>query len=269
MAVRDGEELSLCAIAHTSGVCAAILPQNFVRCATGMFRFDLESGEPIQPDSEVHGWKIQFVDAFAGTFVSSWVCDNTSFVRAVNAREPTSQARSFPYHSTSGGKTIERVIATGEETFVAVFSFVKGKQVAHSVEQWSLDSTKPSWEKRTMLKHVVRNDSLLMFWECSGPKLNVEILSLDGGNVETSFRLTLPDVVSIQPIDRDSYAVMSISGVYVLNANSKKLTQLPGMSPNNFLDFGALAVDASLGKLIVVTAGNHLRPVTHLTVLDL
>ena len=190
-------------------------------------------------------------------------------MRAVGAHGTTSKERSFPYHSTSGGKTIERVIATGDETFVAVFSLVKGKQVTHSVEHWSLDSTKPSWEKRTTLKHVVRNDSLLMFWECSGPTLNVEIRSLDGGRVETSFRLTLPDVVAIQPIYRDSYAVLSISGVYIIDADSKTLTQVPGMNSNNFLDFGALAVDPSLGKLIVVTAGNHLRPGTCLSVLDL
>src|SRR5262245_48973005 len=45
------------AIAHTAGVCATLIDYNFVRCPQGMFRFDLEQGEPIQPDSLVDGWR--------------------------------------------------------------------------------------------------------------------------------------------------------------------------------------------------------------------
>jgi len=257
------------AISHADGVCAAMLPQNFVRCSTGMLRFDLESGEPIQPDSEVCGSKIQFVDALADTFLYSWVCDGTSFVRAVRGRDALVQERSFPYQSTAAGKTIERVIMIGEGAFVAIFSLVEGKRVGYSVEKWNFDSAAPLWEKRTFSTHAVRNNSLLMFWRCTGPKLDVQLLSQTSGEVETSLQLALPDVVSIQPIDLDSYAILTISGAYIMNVASKSVAKLPGMGSSEFLDFGALAVDPALGKLIVVTAGNHQRPGTRVTVLDL
>jgi hypothetical protein len=106
-------------------------------------------------------------------------------------------------------------------------------------------------------------------WGGLKPKLDVEILSTASGEVQTSFRLPLADVVAIQPIDGNSYAVLSITGVYVLDAASKTVSQVVALGPSDFLDFGALAVDSSLGKLIVVTTGNHARPGTHLTVLDL
>lgn len=257
------------AVAHTRGVCAAILPQNFVRCPQGMFRFDAESGAPISPDADVRGWKLEFVDATAEAFLFSWVCDDISLLRAVDARGAAFEQRTFPYRSTSGGKTIERVIAGGNETFVAVFSLVADDQVVYSIEQWSLTSASPGWEKRTSLKHVVRNGSVLMLWGCSGPNLDVEILSIESGNALTCCRLPVANVVSIQPIDADSYAVLSISGVHIIHAASKTVSQVMGIGPSDFLDFGALAVDSSLGKLIVVTAGNHQRPGTHLLVLDL
>jgi hypothetical protein len=257
------------AITHSGGVCVAILPQNFVNCPTGMFRFDLDSGEPILPHSEVPGVTSEFVDASAETIVFSWVCDGGSAVRAEDERGANVRERVFPYRSMSGGKTIIRSIATGMESFVAVFSLVVGKTIVYSVEAWRLDSESPRWERRTRLKNVVRNDSALMLWECLGPRLDVEILSLESGEVENSFRVALTDVVSVQPIAADVYAILSISGVYVMDAAMKTLSNVLGMGPSEFLDFGALAVDFRLGKLIVVTAGNHKRPGTHLRVLDL
>jgi hypothetical protein len=53
-------------------------------------------------------------------------------VRAVNGREASFKEWAFPYHSTEGGKTIERVVATGPETLVAVFGLVQGKRVVYS-----------------------------------------------------------------------------------------------------------------------------------------
>jgi hypothetical protein len=256
------------AITHTPCVCAALLPQNFTRCPQGVFRFDLESGEPISPDFEVRGWKIQFVDAVGERLVFSWVGDETSRVRAVEGRGSGIQERSFPYHSTSGGKMIERVIAVGGEKFVAVFGFVKGRRVVYSVEEWGWDSAAPRWQSQTLLRNAVRNESVVMFWGCSGSKLDVEILSLANGALETSFRLALADVVSIQPVTARSYAILSISGIYVLDAVSKSLSQVPGWENADFLDFGSVAVDAALGKVIVVTAGNFQRPGTTITVLD-
>ena len=257
------------AITHANGVCAAIRPYNFDKSPMGMFRFDLESGEPIQPDSEVSGWKIQYVDAYGDTFFFSWVCDETAYIRAVGGRDGAVKERSFPYLATSEGKTIERVIATGEETFVAVFSLVDGNRVVNSIEDWSFTSAAPTWEKRTRLNHVVRNGSELLCWDCTGRKLAVEILSVETGDPRISFRRPLADVVSVVPIDANSYAILSISGVYVMDASSKTHSQVPGMGPSDFLDFGALAVDAALGKLIVATAGNFQRPGTRLIVLEL
>jgi hypothetical protein len=190
-------------------------------------------------------------------------------VRVIDARDGTFGERSFPYHSSSAGKTIERVIATGQETFVAVFSLVQGKRVVFSVERWKMDSVAPSWEKRTTLGHSVRNDSLLLLWESSQAELDVAILGIESGNVERFFRLPLGHVVSVQPIAGDSYAVLSLRGVFVMDAASETASQVPGMDPSDFLDFGALAVDSLAGKLIVITAGNQLRPGTQLRVLDL
>jgi hypothetical protein len=256
------------AIAHTHGVCGAMLDQNFVRCPTGLFRFDLETGEPVLPDCKVGGWKIQFVDATAETFLFSWVFEEISRTRMLSERDATFQERSFPYHSTSGGKNIERVIPAGKETFVAVFSLVEGRRVVYSVEQWSLDGAAPRWERRTMLRDAVRNDPVLLLWDCMGRTRTLEILSLESGQLQTSFRLPVADVVSIHPIDAHCYALLAISGVYLLNTLSQTLSPLPGMGPDAFLDFGSLAVDSASGQLIIVTAGNHQRPGTRLTVLD-
>src|SRR5262245_16525966 len=55
-------------IAQTSGVCAAMIVSNFVRCPVGLFRFDAERGEPIQPDIELPRWKLHFIDASADAF---------------------------------------------------------------------------------------------------------------------------------------------------------------------------------------------------------
>jgi hypothetical protein len=257
------------ATTHTNGICAALLGQNFVRCPTGMFRFDLESGEPLEPPCEVQGWKIDFLDAAPEAFLFSWADRTTSFMRAVVAHGGSCEERSFPYDATSGGKTIQQVIAAGQATFVAIFGWVQGKRVVYSVEKWSMDSANPIWEQGTTLERMIRNDSLLLLWGLSGPALDIAILSLENGNVESSFRLPLAGVVSIQPIAGDSYAILSVDGAFVMDAVSQTVRPVSGMGPGDLLDFGALAVDTVMGKLIVVTAGNHQRPGTHLRVLNL
>ena len=258
------------AIAHADGACAAILSSNFVREPTGMFRFALATGDPLLPDAIVPGWKIEHVDAAEESFLFSWVHQETSHMRLVNARNGSFQERSFPYHSdSSGDKTLERVIAAGDETFVAHFNLVKGSRVVYSAERWSLDSAAPLWKWRTIHRQVVRNESALLLWTRAAPQQDVEILSLETGEVTASFRLKLANVVDLVPIDAQRYAVLALSGAFVLDAASRTLSQIPGMGTDDFLDFGALAVDAAQNKLIVVTAGNHQRPGTNLILLDL
>ena len=257
------------AVAHAGGAAAALLPQTFVRCPTGLFRFDLATGDPLPPDCELQGWKIDQVDALDRTFLVSWVHDDTSRVRAVDARGGTFRERSFPYHSTSAGKTIERVLATGPDTLVAQFSYVHGRRVAHSIESWTLDSAAPRWQRRTRLTRMARNDSVLLLWHWLGPTLDVEILSLDTGELMSAFRLPLADVMSLQPLDAHTWAALSISGVHLLDTTAQTLSPLLSFGPDDFLDFGDLAADPSSGKLIVITAGNHQRPGTRVMVLDL
>ncbi len=256
-------------VAHADGVGACLLPQNFVRSPTGMYRWDVENGEPVQPVMEVSGWKIQCLDAFAGAFFFSWVQDDASRVRVVSARESNFQDRAFPYLSNSGGKTIEGVIATGEDRCVVVFSHVVGGRIVYSIEHWSMDSTTPTWVKQTRLEQIVRNGSRLMAWRGSGSNLDVEIYSLDEGQMETSVRFAVADVAAIQPLDRDSYVVLSQGGVCIMDTNANTLVPVSARIAIDFLDFEALAVDVTLGKIVVITAGNHSRPGTCISVIDL
>src|SRR5690606_31136122 len=114
-----------------------------------------------------------------------------------------------------------------------------------------------------------RNGDALLLWTRGVPTQDVEILSLGTGAVIASLPLKLADVVDIVPIDAQRYALLALSGAYVLDASSQALTPIPGMGPDDFLDFGALAVDAAQSKLLVITAGNNRRPGTNLMLLDL
>jgi hypothetical protein len=258
------------AVAHVDGVCAALLPSNFVREPLGLFRFDLATGDPLLPDSVVSGWKIESVDPAGESFLFSWVSQETSRLRLVKARDGSIQERSFPYHSVSSGdKTLERVVAASDGTFVAHFNLVKGSRVVYSAECWSLDSATPLWMRPTTHRQTLRNADALLLWTRGVPKQDVEILSLDTGAVIASLPLKLADVVDIVPIDAQRYALLALSGAYVLDASSQALTPIPGMGPDDFLDFGALAVDAAQSKLLVITAGNNRRPGTNLMLLDL
>ena len=257
------------AVAHAGGAAAALLPQTFVRCPTGLFRFDLATGDPLPPVCELQGWKIDHVDASAGTFLVSWVHDDTSRVRTVDAHDGAFRERSFPYHSTAAEKTIERVLATGPDTFVAQFSYVKGGRVERSIESWTLEPVAPRWQRRTRLTRMARNGAVLLLWDWLGPTLDVEILALDTGELQASFRLPLAEVTSLQPLDAHTWAALSISGVYLLDTTAQTLSPLVRFGPDDFLDFGDLAADLSSSKLIYITAGNHRRPGTRVMALDL
>jgi hypothetical protein len=257
------------AVAHAGGAAAALRPENFVRCPKGLFRFDLTTGDPLPPDCELQGWKIDHVDASAGTFFVSWVHDDTSRVRAVDAHGGAFRERSFPYHSTSAGKTIERVLATSPDAFVAQFSYVKGRRIERSMESWTLESAAPRWQRRTRLTRMARNDAALLLWDWLGPTLDVEILALDTGELQASFCLPLADVMSLHPLDAHTWAALSISGVYRLDTIARTVSPFLTFGPDDFLDFGDLAIDPSSGKLIYITAGNHRRPGTRVMALDL
>lgn len=257
------------AIAQANGVCAVLRDQNFVRCPIGLYRFDLATGESLSPACEVQGWKMEVVDSIADTFLFSWVDRETSRMCIVRASDGAFRERAFPYRSAEGGKTIERVMAADGEAVVAIFGQVLGRQVVYSAERWRPPSLAPDWETRTPFKYVVRNENRLLFWSRSQTQFDVGLMSLASGEFESSIRIPLANVEAIQPISVDTYALLAHSGVYLLDATSKTVSIVAKLSGDAFLDFGALACDAATGKLIVVTAGNHMRPGTKLLVVDL
>lgn len=256
-------------IAQSEGVCAAIIPENFVRCFTGMCRFDVNTGEKIVPDSEVSGWKIQHVDGFDKGFVFSWVCENKSFLRVVSHNNETVAEKIFPYASHAGGKILEQVFAVSEDAFITVFSLVKGNKVVYSLERWDLNAELPIWKQRIKMKHVIRHGSSIICWHGIERLFSAEVYSIENGKRESTFRAKVSNVVNVEPINSYTFVIQALSGVYIVNAESRKMHQMSELDCDVFLDFGALAIDKSKKKLLVVTAGNHLRPGTSLTVLDL
>ncbi|QDV49869.1 hypothetical protein [Gimesia fumaroli] len=257
------------AIAQSEGVCSAILPQNFVRCPTGIYRFDVITGEKIIPDNEVSGWKIQHVDGFDQGFVFSWVRENKSFLRVVSHSNETVAEKIFPYDSQAGGKILERVFAVCEDTFITVFSLVKGKKVVYSLERWDLHADFPIWKQHVKMKHVIRNGSSIICWHGFDRPFAAEVYSIGNGKRESIFQAKLSEVVNVEPINSCSFVIQALSGVYIVSTETGNMYQMPEFGYDDFLDFGAIAVDESKKKLLVVTAGNHQRPGTRLTLLDL
>jgi hypothetical protein len=259
------------AVACTREVVGAMLPFNFVRCPKGLFQFDLASGEALPAaNHEVLGWKIDHVDACQNRLSFSWVVNETSHLRVVKERDGTIHERTFPNHSMGVDKTTERVFAIDEQDHLAIFSFVKGHDVARSIERWSMDGDAPQWTAQTLSSNAVRNDSVLLMWRTSDKKLSIEVFTIDSGERLESLRLTLADVVSVAPIDAHCYALLAYSGVYIIDLReTQRLTRLPGAYHDALLDWGYLAVDARAGKLLVATTGNSQRPGTNVIRLDL
>lgn len=256
-------------VSYSNGVCALILPQNFVRSPIGMYRFDLERGEKIEPDQEVSGWKLQDVEGTPQGFLFSWVSEQTSLLRVVSHREGVIAEKRFPYASHAGGKTIERVFSAGENAIIAFFSIAKRTRMVYSLECWNLDADKPVWKKKVTLKHIVRNEAQLICWNQSGRTFSAEVYSIETGKRLTRFKAEIPNVVNLVPIEGSSFALQAFSGIVIANTDTGAVTPLPTGTPDPFLDFGALAVDRTSRKLFVLTAGNHQRPGTQLNIFDL
>lgn len=260
------------AVACTDQVAAAVLPSNFVRCPKGLFLFDRTNGEALTANHVESGWNFGRVDTCQNRLCFSWASNLKSHLRVIAQRGGTLEEMVFPYDSTDGGKIIENVFAIDEQDYLAIFRFVASagdKHVSYSIERWSMNGNAPQWTTITRLDNAVRNGSVLLTWTSTGPQLDVEIFSIANGTRQVAFKLGLPDVVTITPIDAESYAVLAVSGAFVMDIAAKCLKQLAGMNDNDFQDLGALAVDARAGKLLVVTAGNFQRPATHLFQLDL
>ncbi len=259
------------ALVENDGVCAAMLPQNFTRCPTGLFRFDTKTGESLPTVED----RINSVAEGSNGFVYSFVeyppdSESTSWIRVIDVDGNEVQRMTFPLSSSQMSRKIENVIWAGVNSFLLHFCECTNK-VTHKVELWDTNSTDACWSKKVISGRVFRNDAHVVCWDSEKKKFKIELFSVETPSDHRSLKFRLPEVVAVQPIDSSNYLLATRSSLHLLNVDSSELTQVQNVDPGIFLDFVALAVDTMARKFVMAnaTAVQHaMHPRTHVTVID-